>query len=579
MCACVDISQMATNCKHASSIPSSILGERLVSGNIKYDSLDPLIQQRIGSDNKRLYDMVGAPLLHALANRSWNSDRQNVYSARDIESILGVRNDNSSKGVIPGAPTDDIHGEWWPYLDGIQDTQDDAESEAKIVPDAEENSNAVVSSAPKGVNWKKFIPVGVAGLTGLVVGALIAYTIIRNRRKKAKKRLVKKAFVRDGLARTFVPEYDLLDRALRANSKKDYKYINENIGNIINDRLIKGNVSKFIPQSGNTFTWDRAFSFPGDKSRPYTVPGELSPKIKGYNAAMAQLRVGDKKVPYGITPDLRASMITQIASSMLPIGSKGAPQYSTDPNIGNMAYDIPAVLGSYARDKNMSEEAIEKAKGKDLDTAVLEAVKHTYNKYPALKNIASAYVNGGFGDSKDPKGFGMGEPLWDYFAKAPTQEGTNMLRKVVNDIGAAGGYGGYVDHDKDGKIDVPDDINVSGQDLLPFVAKDPENGRRFIQAQRSTAPRTRYDNEMKEKHFRELLRFFDNVGPSVFTPKTILGKEMAFHPEGGLIPNAEKAWNQFIPYIELDEGLLDSIDKASGGLVTAAKNDAIAAAK
>ena len=89
----------------------------------------------------------------------------------------------------------------------------------------------------------------------------------------------------------------------------------------------------------------------------------------------------------------------------------------------------------------------------------------------------------------------------------------------------------------------------------------------------SAGPYVGYDPALQEKHYNELLRLFDEVGPHMFMPNTLLGRDALYHPVGGLVPNAERMYTTYMPYFMADPDLLSKIDNASGGLVSKGKQD------
>ena len=114
-----------------------------------------------------------------------------------------------------------------------------------------------------------------------------------------------------------------------------------------------------------------------------------------------------------------------------------------------------------------------------------------------------------------------------------------MLRKVVGDIALSGGYGG----------EEPKRIRDKNGNLTDnFV--DPYTG---------------YSKDKQNRHYSELLRFFDSVGPHIFSPRTVLGNQMLTHPEGGILSNIEKGWLRALPYFEKDPDLVNKVNMAFGG--------------
>ena len=192
--------------------------------------------------------------------------------------------------------------------------------------------------------------------------------------------------------------------------------------------------------------------------------------------------------------------------------------------------------------KGLSKSDVAGISSNRLDMAVIDAVKHHLRQYPAARNIMSAYVNGGFGDSSQPKKFGIERQLWDYGAKAPTPEGTNTIKKIVGDMKAFGAY-----------------------DPRRYSADNPSYGDEAEEKSDAYA----------DKHYNEILRFVDEIGPHAFMPKTILGKEMMFHPRGGIVPNLEKGWAQFVPYLKENPDMMEWINHASGGMIDMARGDAV----
>lgn len=406
--------------------------------------------------------------------------------------------------------------------------------------------------------WRKWLPVGAAGAAGLGAGALLAYMIMRNRKKNKDKKggSEKKAEWGDftaGIKGSLVRGLDVARNAFSdkpsllkllndigtASSRDDYKSINERLAKVIGNgidaaesAIADGKVD--IPDS-KYFIWDRPVAYPIDKASPINF------RAPHWDKAVNELLSGKSAERYPRAAPIAAMMAfmePREASETLPGSAGPGGEYipgqhltvNADfgkgyPSIGNMAYYAPAVLGQYAMDHNLSSNEVSQLKDVALDRMTIDAVKRELAKYPAVKNYLSAYVNGGFGDVRNPEEYGIKEPLYDYDAMAPTPAGSNAVMRAARAIAPAPEY---------------------SWQARRYPGGDHEKYR--------------------QKLYGEGLRLFDELGPTLM-PKTFLGKPMLSHPTGGLYDSAERAADAYLPYINNNPELLGAVlGRATGGL-------------
>lgn len=380
-----------------------------------------------------------------------------------------------------------------------------------------------------------------AQIAGSVAGAIalsfvIAEKVRALREKKKKRRMLKKAdfgkwiaetltpdALHPRLARAAIPEVALFDRAATAKTKNDYRAFNESFRELVRKNQEKGVGTGYIPRPKNVYLWENAFADPDDEELFIYKP-RVGPIERAVSAIEPQVVPSNGENPgvYGIKEDVRVAPLTYLAAGMLPDSGYRRPE-GESAYIGNLAYAMPGVMGLYAKRKGWSAEQKDAVETNGLDRAVMDAIKWTSARYPASRNVLSAYINGGFGDVSDMKGYGIKRPFWDYSASAPTLEGSNALKKVVADIRRTGAY---------------------------------------------------HTEESMKRHYDELLRFFDNVGPYVFMPKTALG-DIGFNSKTiGLFPSIEKGWRDFVPFIEKHPDIVSRLDDLSGGMISQAAKDA-----
>jgi hypothetical protein len=532
-----DVANNSTNAKHRAFLDSQVEKDFRSASSAK--GMDPSISSIIGRGDKPSSNS-NESLLGKLYRESLNSKSK---------GSLGVNADTKKleAGKVP------------PKANVVP-------SKASVVP-----SKANVHSAPKTSTssdaqskWSKWIPVGVAGVAGIGIGALIAYMIIRNRKKKRNKDnkggSEKKAAwgdltagIKGSLARGIAVASNafsdkpnkftlvkLLNDIATADSREDYKSVNERLGKVIGggigaaeEAIDSGEVE--IPD-GKYFMWDRPVAYPSDKVNPINF------KAPSWDQAVYKLLSGKSSERYPRAAPVAAMMAfmePRSAIEILPDGTGSNGEYipyqflSADanfgkgyPSIGNMAYYAPAVLGQYAMDHNMSSNEVSKLTDVALDKMTIDAVKRELAKYPAVNNYLSAYVNGGFGDVRSPKDYGIKEPLYDYDAMAPTAAGSNAVMRAAEALAP-----------------VPE---FSWEAKLKYPDGDHEKYR--------------------QKLYREGLRMFDELGPTLM-PRTFLGKPMLSHPVGGLYSSAERAADAYLPYINNNPELLGAVlGRATGGL-------------
>lgn len=514
------------------------------------------------------------PVIRDVANNSSGS-KHRAFSDFDVGNAFGsvsrVPEMDPSIASILGRSSkakdgDDTPGLWWLYQESKgHGSKDTAPSDPEVVASPLE-SGVQPQPAPKTTvpdiseKWRRWLPVGVAGAAGLGAGALLAYMIMRNRKKKRNKDKQggseKKAAWGDftaGIKGSLVRGLDvarnafsdnpsllkLLNDIATADSKEDYKSVNERLAKVVGGGLdaaesaiADGKVD--IPDS-KYFIWDRPVAYPSDKVNPINF------RAPSWDHAVNRLLSGKSSERYPRAAPIAAMMAfmePRSASEMLPgsTGPKGeyipGPFVSADanfgkgyPSIGNMAYYVPAILGQYAIDHNLSSNEVSKLKDVALDKMTIDAVKRELAKYPAANNYLSAYVNGGFGDVRSPEDYGIKEPMYDYDAMAPTAAGSNAVMRAAK-----------------------------------ALAPVPEFS---WQAERYP---DRDHDKYRQRLYREGLRMFDELGPALM-PRTFLGKPMLSHPVGGIYGSAERAADAYLPYVNNNPELLGAVlGRATGGL-------------
>lgn len=525
------------------------------------DNLVKFVRQNgIEIKPKRIWDVYLAPIVRDEVNRSLDSTPK-VYSDKEIDDIFA----RAANGAVPVKKEPQEQKK-------ILYESDIYSHEPVIYPYEKSPEKPVVNPAPAApaiqkrtgskpapnaikriANWlsrksnvSNGVLYGVAALGALGLGTALALAIsnARKRKKEKGRGTVKKAdfksFMMNNIVtpvvsmtpdafigltgRSLVPELDLFDRAITAETKGDYRDVNKRI----RDMFAKARFDRHYGLGDNAFQWRTPYLVPGDKSNSVTTRNTAIGDA--IDAAAAQ-NLSEQAQPYkGIVPDQRVAPLTILASGMLP----GRAMYRPEPNIGNLAFGLPFVTGQYGIDTGMSKEKMDfsdrKMTGEEgLDQTVLDAIRQQAAKYPAAKNFVSAFVNGGFGDVADKEGFGIERSFWDYAAGAPTPDGTNNLKKVVQDIDRMGAYARIADMQKENPR---------------FQSRTPEQNR--------------------DLHYRELLRLVDNVGKDVFMPRTVLGRPMLDHPVGGVLPTAERLTTILQEYVKGDKNLAKDIAQTIG---------------
>lgn len=371
---------------------------------------------------------------------------------------------------------------------------------------------------PGFFNWKTFGPI-----LGTSAIAALTWMFLNNRRKKRKRRLRKyAASIAASAARRTNKDVKQFDDMITAVTPEQYKKVNTGV-----------RTSEPDPESKPATAY-RPVRFSTPFSTPNNIAGvqpfgefEKTPFGLAARASAVQSTPGlPRENGIAYSDDARQAWLTRIAASMLP--ATESTSYTMDPSIGNMAWSIPAITGKWADNSQMTEADRSWAAENGLDEAVIRSIVEEAGKFPAVKNLVSASVNGGFGDTARPGTFGIQSGLWDYGASAPTPLGTNMVYGATSAIGQSGAYRPMIDTT-------------------------------------SEVPAEQQEADIREKHNAEILRLLDEVGPSVFMPQTVLGSEMMFDPVGGLVPNLEKMNNEYFkPYTAADPNWFRKIDAARG---------------
>ena len=678
--------------------------ERILSGNITSDTLPQEVKDLFEEDNLKIWDRFGVPIAKNFANRAKNFGGSKVYSPGEVGNIFAQAAKAPTFASLPlnnDANTEVADAQTAPKTE--QKTDAPVKEEPKLVApplevaEAETTAPAAQEKKPISKSLKSF---GI-GATAATL-AWIGYELSRKRKlnklrklkanlvlnslKNGRKDLRKAASVWDAAlgsaARTLSPEADLLDDMARAKTPNDYKKVNERISDRLDSRIKDNTIPPYLT---SPYGWPVSFSKPTDDIKP-VKPDDKS--ILAFNGAMSSVLPGAKR-PLGIPYDPRQGILDYLAASMLPLNTKTST-YRTEPSIGNMAYVIPAATEQYAKARGLTEEDRNKLTENGLDQVVIDSIKHFGAEHPSVKNLLSAYINGGFGRSDQPQTYGLSRPLWDYNAQAPTPVGSNMLWKATQHLGRAGAYGGttvtptledlgadsnqtkaqdirnrlsklydnktldtvfnnpeirkiysaltddqindiansYYTVEDNKHSTLPEGVRVKLLgDRLPLEAKqqllyDIHNPYMVRQAVRSIMypkydkktwstlysdplladlvdnhrneyvsslkplvdeynkqrvyrlehpePYLGYPNETQNKHYQELLRLFDEVGPEFFMPQTILGGDMVFNPVGGLIPNGQKLYDTYMPYASTN--LVNNIDALTGNWTRARKD-------
>lgn len=379
-------------------------------------------------------------------------------------------------------------------------------------------SQAGQQQKPSFFDWKTFGP-----FLGTSAIAALTWMFLNNRRKKRKKRLRKyAASLAASAARSGSKDVKQFDDMVTAVTPEQYKKVNTGV-----------RTSEPDPESKPATAY-RPVRFSAPFSTPNNIAGvqpfgefEKTPFGLAARASAVQSTPGlPRENGIAYSDDARQAWLTRIAASMLP--ATESTSYTMDPSIGNMAWSIPAITGKWADNSQMTEADRSWAAENGLDEAVIRSIVEEAGKFPAVKNLVSASVNGGFGDTARPGTFGIQSGLWDYGASAPTPLGTNMVYGATSAIGQGGAYRPMVDTT-------------------------------------SEVPAEQQEADIREKHNAEILRLLDEVGPSVFMPQTVLGSEMMFDPVGGIVPNLEKMNNEYFkPYTAADPNWFRKIDAARG---------------
>ena len=676
--------------------------ERILSGNIKSDTLPQEVKDLFEDDNLKIWDRFGVPIAKNFANRAKNFGGSKVYSPGEVGNIFAQAAKAPTFASLPlnnNATTEvaDVHTA--PKTEQKTDTA--VKDEPKLVDpplevaDAEPTAPAAQEKKPISKSLKSF---GI-GATAATL-AWIGYELARNRKlnklRKLKANLVLNSLrngrkdlrkvagawdaVLGSAARTVNPEADLLDDMARAKTPGDYKSVNDKIRGRFDARIKDNTIPPYLK---TPFGWPYAFLKPEEIVKP--VPAD-DKSILAFNGAMSSMLPGAKR-SLGIPYDPRQGVLDYIAASMIPLDPDRAT-YSKEPNIGNTGFFIPALMQQYANERGLDAYDKLSLYENGLDKVVLNAIKKFGADHPAVKNLLSAYVNGGFGRSSQPQTYGLSRPLWDYNAQATTPTGSNMLWKATQHLGRAGAYGGtsvtklpplsipgmrpvaknvrealgnmysnevldrifnnqgirniYSGLTEDQILDAANHTyqkNGVQTEALPLYARVKLNSdipleekqnflfnlhndtmletaisqllsdkpdkfswgtesidpilKTIIEKKKDTyldnlrplveeynkkrkyglenpEPYLGYSNEAQNKHYQELLRLFDELGPELFMPNTVLGGDMVFNPVGGLIPNGQKLYDTYMPYMSTNN--LNNIDALTGN-ITRAKKD------
>ena len=445
--------------------------------------------------------------------------------------IIGVMDKGQAVAPVAAAPVATVAAPAAPAE--IADTTAAPEVQPQVEPAAAEpvvqqpvHETAVAATGaqtgqqqkPGFFNWKTFGPV-----LGTSAIAALTWMFLNNRRKKRKRRLRKyAASIAASAARRTNKDVKQFDDMITAVTPEQYKKVNTGV-----------RTSEPDPESKPATAY-RPVRFSAPFSTPKNMASvqpfgefEKTPFGLAARASAVQSTPGlPRENGIAYSDDARQSWLTRIAASMLP--ATESTSYAMDPSIGNMAWSIPAITGKWADNSRMTEDDRAWAAENGLDEAVIRSIVEEAGKFPAVKNLVSASVNGGFGDTARPGTFGIQGGLWDYGASAPTPLGTNMVYGATSAIGQGGAY------------------------------------RPMIDAT-SEVPAEQQEANIREKHNAEILRLLDEVGPSVFMPQTVLGSEMMFDPVGGIVPNLEKMNNEYFkPYTAADPNWFRKIDEARG---------------
>jgi len=514
--------------------------ERILTKDYATDSVPPWLFYNDGE--KRMFNLVGKDIVQDAAQRAWKATgaKGQAYTPQQAASAVGTTAKRETGGLFrPGAaPTASVNPPETapapaPQVDAPPQPSQSTVDESLLadsagtdagVPDVP-NTNPVNTTTPQqtnggwSVDWKSPWTWG-----GLATTALLTYLFLdRRSRNKKRRRMQKYGGAAYSMAKRNDDNIAVLDEMMGAQTPKDYAKVNRDAAAAAekNNHSTKGKpATAYRPLRFNV-----PFMSPGGEGAPMQEADYAGTPFFNASKASALEKTPVGRETYardGVGYAPRQSRFTSLAASMLPTDENTS--FSMDPSIGNMAYSWAPMMGAWAGDSGMSDEDRQWAADNALDEAVLRAVVQQTGKYPMFRNSISAYVNGGFGDSSRPADFGMSGGLWDFDANALTPLGTNYVDTAVSDIGKTGG-------------------------LRPTDA----------------GSTTAVDDAKAQKLRSEMLRFFDEVGPSVFTPTTVLGHEMVYNPTYGWIDNLSRLNSDYFePYYRANPNWLKDIDKAQG---------------
>ena len=513
------------------------LEDRIRDKMINFDSLNPFFRKQIdplaaeGKDTgffgtKRLWDRYAVPVLSNLYERSAESNGGKVYNNIELSDIF--ESAPSSGGEVPQPDGFPEFGEYY-KTDGLPVKE--FQKSKKVRP---KNIGAFSSfknlSPTTKRNLKRIAIYGSisVGIASLITG--IALMVRANRKKKKEENEKKASILPDSwvgaLARRVVPELSIADSMFTAETPSDYKDVNESLRQLAQRRSLED-----VPKLNGRYIWpsDVSVAFskpvfrPGDDVNIQKVNGSLYGR--GTDASILHL-LNDRAKPsakdsritkwkdFASKNDPRTAAVSSLAAGFLPSSWKFKGGDENMINIGNLADKIPFVLGQTALDRNMTDEEIDKWISAGRDSAVMDSLSDQINKYPAIRNALSAFVNGGFGRTGDAEKFGIKNPMWDYKANALTPYGSNTLHNAAYDLW---------------KI-----VWTGNEERLP------------------------------KRHYNELLRLADGVFPKVLKQNTALGNQMLIHQNGGILPTIDRIIDKLNPYLEKNKDVVWQLRSSIG---------------
>ena len=500
-----------------------------MTGNLNRDDYPKSIQEFISNSRlENLHDFVLKPYLKGITNDA-NRSSQEVFTKSELADMLsnkdGLVDPDEHTPVGTSIGKENAGGgfdEHFFYTKSWDDFYRNLNLDTNVPDQTKKVDKTVdVGRFGKYVDFlkKHKTAIGLSAVGAMAITAAIA--IARHKRKnKGKKKnggTEKRAYIGESIVDTITnpistvltqssrrhPLGAIVYDAVTAEDPEDYRMVNERLANWFNTHQGTGD---YIPYTFDSPSWR-----PGDIVSPIGLDcesGEYSPSLR----AQMALNVFNEPIyektknggyVYKGRPNLRYAPLLELAAGLLPsqnyIFRGDVKKYPI--GMRNLANMFPFAIGQYAEDSGMKNDDIARLYKVDGDELTSRAIIQQINKYPLLRNCLSAYVNGGFGRTDDPKSFGLADGWWDYAANAPTPAGTNAIDNVVNDI---------VYNRLDGNYERG------------------KHARRVIR------------RSVRDQLRGAMLQTADTIGPRVLKPNTYLGNELLTHPDAGVYGTIDK---------------------------------------